>query len=147
MSEIECTKGLTYLGTAYGKEYNQMEVELHYDFLKEYTYQTFVKAVKNLIRSSEFLPRVNKIVEECERCKEQVKHEVIEFMKEKGYFKYANCGEKHELELWQQNRNYDKTINFVERNIVPSWLQEDINYYYKLMKQEKLEYKEQLLIG
>ena len=54
MTEIECTKGLTYLGTAYGKEYSKIECEQHYDFLRDYSYKTFVAAIKNIIRKSNF---------------------------------------------------------------------------------------------
>lgn len=133
MTEQELVKGLTYLGAAYGKEYNKIECEQHYDFLREYTYETFVNAVKNIIKKSKFLPKISELVEECENCKEQVKFEVIEFMKSKGYFKTP--------------REYDKTIDWYSKGITPSWLREDMKKYYKMMQQEKLSYNEQLRIG
>ena len=133
MTEQDLVKGLTYLGSAYGKEYNKMECEQHYDFLKEYSYETFVAAVKNIIKKSKFLPKISELVEECEECKEQVKFEVIEFMKEKGYFKDI--------------REYEKTIMWYSKGIIPSWLKEDLNKYYKMMQQDKLQYQEQRLIG
>lgn len=144
MTEQELTKGLVYLGSAYGKEYNKVECEQHYDFLNEYSYETFVKAIKNIIKKSKFLPKISDIIEECENCKEQVKHDVIEFMLREGYFKKGDYGELSDA---QALKNYEKAISFIEKDIVPKWLQEDINHYYKLMKQEKLEYQEQKLLG
>ena len=133
MTKEELTKGLTYLGVAYGKEYSPIECEQHYDFLREYNYQTFVTAVKSIIRKSKFLPKITELLEECEKCKEQTKYEVLDFMRSKGYFKAPI--------------EYDKATLFMERGNVPEWLQKDINEYYKMMRQDKLEYKETLLIG
>lgn len=133
MTQEELTKGLAYLGMAYGKEYSSIECEQHYDFLREYSYETFVAAVKSIIRTSKFLPKITELLEECENYKERTKFEVLDFMKEKGYFKSII--------------EYEKASSFMERGIVPEWLQRDINEYYKMMKQDKLEYKETLLIG
>lgn len=133
MSKEELLKGLTYLGTAYGKEYSQIECEQHYDFLKEYSYKTFVNAIKDIIKTSKFLPKITELLEECENFKERTKYEVIEFMKKQGYFK--------------DTREYEKAILFMERRIVPEWLQKDINKYYKLMNQQTLDHEEILMIG
>lgn len=133
MTKEELVKGLTYLGTAYGKEYTTIELEQHYDFLREYSYETFVAAIKSIIRKSKFLPKITELLEECEKFKEQIKFNVIEFMNSKGYFKHI--------------REYEKATDFMTRGIVPEWLQEDINKYYKMMKQETLDHKGTLLIG
>ena len=133
MTEIECTNGLTYLGTAYGKEYSKIECEQHYDFLRDYSYKTFVAAIKNIIKKSKFLPKITELLEECENCKEQTKFEVLEYMKSQGYFKAGS--------------EYDKAISFLERNIIPEWFKEDLNKYYKMMLSNRLEHKETLLIG
>ena len=133
MTEIECTKGLSYLGMAYGKEFTPQECQVHYDFLKEYSYETFVAAIKSIIKKSKFLPKITEILEECNNCKEQVKIEVLEFMNKIGYFK--------------DYTEYTKTNYFVTRGIVPEWLQNDINKYYKIMQQEKISVSETLKIG
>ena len=133
MTEIECTKGLTYLGTAYGKEYSKIECEQHYDFLRDYSYKTFVAAIKNIIRKSKFLPKITELLEECENCKEKTKFEVLEYMKNQGYFKSGS--------------EYDKAISFLERNIIPEWFKEDLEKHYKMMLSNRLEHNETLLIG
>ena len=133
MTQIEVTKGLAYLGLAYNYKFTQEECELYYDFLQEFNYQTFVSAIKNLIRRSKFIPKVNELLEECNNCKEVTKIKVIEFMNSKGYFKTP--------------REYDKTVMWLEKGIVPDWLQSDINKYYKLMTQPALGQQETLLIS
>ena len=133
MKNFELVQGMQMLGMAYGKEFTQQECELYYEFLREYNVETFKKAIKNIIRTSKFLPKINELIDECERCKEQVKYDVLEFMNDKGYFKAPI--------------EYEKASLFMERGNVPEWLQADINKYYKMMKQETLDYKETLLIG
>lgn len=133
MTEQELVKGLTYLGTAYGKEYSKMECEQHYDFLKEYNYETFVSAIKNIIKTSKFLPKITELIEACESSKAMIRFDVLEYMDAMGYFK--------------DPREFEKATHFMERDIVPKWLQEDINKYYKMMINNRLEHQEQKLIG
>ena len=144
MTPEQFKDSMAYLGIAYGKEFTQQELTIYYDFLKEFTDETLVKAIKNIIKKSKFLPKITEILEECENCKEHIKHEVIEFMLNMGYFKKGINGE---LDSTQALRNYEKTCSFIERGIVPEWLQDDMNYYYKLMKQERLDHQERLMIG
>lgn len=133
MSEKEFADSMAYLGMAYGKEYTKQELIVHYDFLKEFSDETLIKAIKNIIKKSKFLPKINELVEECEKCKEQLRFEVLDYMNQQGYFKHP--------------REYEKASLFMERGIVPEWLQNDINKYYKMMVNNRLEHKEQLLIG
>ena len=133
MKQEELVKGLKVLGIAYSKDFTQDECSTYYEFLQEYSYETFKTAVKNIIKKSKFLPKISELVEECENCKEQLKFEVIEFMNAKGYFKSPI--------------EYEKTIMWYSKGIIPSWLKEDLNKYYKMMQQDKLSYSEQLMIG
>ena len=133
MKNFELVQGMQMLGMAYGKEFTQQECELYYEFLQEYNIETFKKAIKNIIRTSKFLPKINELIEECDRCREQVKYDVLEFMNDRGYFKAPI--------------EYEKASLFMERGNVPEWLQKDINEYYKMMKQATLDHKETVLIG
>lgn len=133
MKQEELVKGLTYLGMAYGKEYSKMECEQHYDFLKSYNYETFIAAIKNIIKTSKFLPKITDLITACDNAKTIVRCDVLEYMNKLGYFKTPN--------------EYSKTILFMERGIVPGWLQDDINKYYKQMVNNRLDHKETLMIG
>lgn len=142
----ELVKGLNFLGLAYGKEYNQMEAQQIYEFVKEYEYEVFIRATKDIIRTSKFLPKIADLIEACEKQKEEKRVEVIDYMKKCGYF-YLSYRPEHKLDEAQATRNYLKTKTFIERGIIPDWLQEDINYYYKLMKQEKLSMSENKMLN
>ena len=141
MKMEEFIKAVAYLGMAYGKEYSQAETQQMYEFLKEYSYQTIIDAVKNIIKTSKFVPKISELIEECENCKSASRNEVLKYMREAGYFKLGIIRENGEQIILTDEhaaRNYEKATRFLERGIIPDWLQEDINYYYKLMKQEKL---------
>lgn len=133
MKDYELVQGMQMLGMAYGKEFTQQECELHYEFLREYSSETFKTAIKSIIRTSKYIPKINELIEACDKAKEQVRFDILEFMRTKGYFKVPI--------------EYEKASLFMERGNVPEWLQKDINEYYKMMKQETLEHKETLMIG
>lgn len=137
MSKEELLKGLTYLGTAYGKEYNKIECEQHYDFLKDYSYETFILAIKSIIRTSKFLPKITELLEECESNKEHARFEILEYMKAMGYFKESGYAISE----------YEKAIKWLETGVIPKWFKDDMTRYYKMMKQERLSQQEQILIG
>lgn len=142
----ELVKGLNFLGLAYGKEYNQMEAQQVYEFLKEYDYDTFIKATKEIIRTSKFIPKIADLIEACENQKEVKKREVLDYMRESGYFNLSYRPE-HKLDEAQATRNYMKAVTFLERGIIPDWFREDLNYYYNKMHQEQLENKTNKLLS
>lgn len=133
MKQEELVKGLKVLGIAYSKEFTQEECATYYEFLQDYSYETFKTAIKNIIKKSKFLPKISEIIEECESSKETSWFEIIDFMQKQGYFAVAS--------------EYDKATMWLERNVIPAWFKEDMKTYYSMMKQEKLGYSEPLRIG
>lgn len=123
ITQLECTKGLKYLGIFYNKEYTQEECQVYYDFLQKYNYDVFRSAVTKIIETSKYLPKVADIIEACEKQKHNNQFEIIEYMKEKGYFKSP-------LE-------YDKTIHFLNEGIIPEWFKEHMKKYYDMLLKEK----------
>lgn len=118
MTIEECVKGLKYLSIAYGTQgYTKEESKIYYDFLKKYDYEIYKMSIKNIIKQESFVPKINKIIEECEKNEDKIEYMVIEKMKEKGYFKNDN--------------EYEKTINFVKNGTIPEWLKKDIKKYYE----------------
>ena len=140
----ELVKGLNFLGLAYGKEYSQIETQQVYEFVKQYDYETFIKAVKELIRTSKFLPRIADLIEACEKYKGSANKEAIDYMRSVGYFKYSPHGEVTDEHA---SRNYSKALRFIELGIIPDWLQEDIDYYVNQMKQLRLQDKQNKLLS
>lgn len=132
MTKEQFKDSMAYLGLAYDKKYTANELELHYDFLKEYSDETFMKAIKTIIRESRFLPKVNELVEMCDKYKERSRFEILDYMNERGYFKTPN--------------ELDKAIRFLETGVVPEWFKNDMNEYYKMMRQGALEYQNTKLL-
>ena len=124
MEKIEFVKGMSYLGIATGKEYTQEECNVFYDFLKDYNYKVFIEAIKSRIKKSSFPPKINELIDECNLCDREFKFKIIDFMKESNYFRTTN--------------EYDKAMMFVKRGIVPEWLKEDINKYFKMMNLKQI---------
>lgn len=129
----ECVKGLKYLGLAYSKEFDEEECKVYYDFLKKYEYESFKMAVKSIIKNSKFLPKISELVEECEKYKQYYTFKILEFMKSLNYFKSVN--------------ESDKATKYLETGVIPSWFKEDMNKYYKMMKQEIISQDEKIMIG
>ena len=115
MGKEQFVKCMTYLGIAYNKEYSKFEVEQHYEFLKEYSYDELKKAIKGIIKKSKFLPKINELIEECEIVKEEFKFNILEIMKNDGYFKNI--------------KEYEKATNFLKSGIIPKWFANDMNNY------------------
>jgi hypothetical protein len=126
MKKTEFVKAMSFLGVAFGKEYTTEECDVYYSFLKDYDYQVFVSAIKNQIKKSSYLPKINELIDECNNCKEEIDFKVIDFMKVSGYFKAPI--------------EYEKTLRFVKSGIVPEWLKKDINNYRDTMNNKKIEF-------
>lgn len=142
----ELVKGLNFLGLAYGKEYSQMEAQQVYEFVKEYEYEVFIRATKEIIKTSKFLPKIADLIEACEKQKEVKRVELIDYMKECGYF-YLSYRPEHKLDEAQATRNYLKVKTFLERGIIPDWLKEDLKYYNEKMHHSQLENKTNKLLS
>lgn len=146
----EFNECMIYLGVAYNKEFTQNEIKVYYDFLKNYNIDTLKIAIKSIISKSKYAPKISELIEECDNCKSSLRNEVLKYMRETGYFKLGIIRENGEQIILTDEhamRNYEKASRFLERGIIPDWLQEDINYYYKLMKQEKLSGSSQQLLN
>ena len=129
----EFIKNMTYLGLAYDKQYTQEEIKLYYDFLKDFNDDIIVKAIKEIIKTSKYIPKVTELVEKCESIIEEIRFEVLEYMNNVRYFK--------------DTREYQKASLFLERNVIPYWLQKDIDIYYKQMLNNRLSNSSRMLLG
>lgn len=123
MTKQQLVSGLTYLGTAFNKTYTQTECELHYDFLGGYNFDTFVKAIKAIIRKSKFAPKISEIIDECEEAK--FADRLISLEKARQF---------HLLD----NYNYKKIYDLVAAGYIPPFCQEEIEKGYKLLEQTAL---------
>lgn len=108
--------------------------------LSQYNEETLTSAIKEIIRTSKYMPSLNEIIEQCEKSRVHQTNKIVELMWQDGYFKKGAYGE---LDDSQAYRNYNKTLKFIEEGIIPEWLREDMKKYYNQM----LTNKEVKLIG
>lgn len=129
----EFIKNMTYLGLAYDKQYTQEEIKLYHDFLKDFNDDVIVEAIKEIIKTSKFIPKVTELVEMCQKVKEEIRFEILDYMNKVGYFKDIS--------------EYQKASLFLKKGIIPYWLRKDIDIYYKKMLNERLSNSSRMLIG
>lgn len=123
MNREDFVKGMAILGKAYGTSYTKEDCELWYEFLGEYSLEVFRGTIKNIIRTSKFAPKISDMIENCEKEKLNQKIDVVEYMSSRGYFGQAS--EK------------EKAIMFINKEIIPQWLKDDLDKYEKEMKGNK----------
>ena len=115
MTKPEFIKAMTYLGTMYGKSYDENDISLQYEFYKDLEYQLFIRAIKNHIKTSSFEPKVKDLLDSYEVVKREKGNVILLRMKERGYFKDV--------------REYDKATVWLERGIIPEWFRKDMMEY------------------
>ncbi len=67
MNKQEFTKAMTFLGTAYGKEIDSSQVAVWYEMFSENNLEEFKTAIKNLIKTKQFMPSIADIKQEIAR--------------------------------------------------------------------------------
>lgn len=129
MQTNEFVKIMLYLGTAYNRTIEQGTIQIWYEYFKETEPNVLMQAVKNTAVESEYFPTLAKLIAECKKIEENFKYVILEKMLKDGYFKWCAVGEQSELE---EMSDYNKAVMFASREIIPSWLEEDmIKYGYK----------------
>ena len=135
------------LKTAYPYYFRDLKEEetlgmyaMYEEELSQYNEETLTSAIKEIIRTSKYMPSLNEIIEQCEKSRVHQTNKIVEKMWEDGYFKKGTYGELDESQAY---RNYNKTLKFIEEGIIPEWLREDMKKYYSQM----LTNKEVKLIG
>ena len=135
------------LKTAYPYYFRDLKEEetlgmyaMYEEELSQYNEETLMSAIKEIIRTSKYMPSLNEIIEQCEKSRTHKANEIVEKMWKDGYFKKGAYGELDETQAY---RNYNKTLKFIEEGIIPEWLREDMKKYYSQI----LTNKEIKLIG
>lgn len=116
MTPIEFTQQMKILATSYGKDFDEDTITVWYQYFKNIEKETFKKSLNKIITTNKFMPSIAEILEKCKKEKNDIKLFVLEKMKENGYFKSEN--------------EYDKALTFLEKEIIPNWLLEDMKKYY-----------------
>lgn len=111
----------------YMKDMTDEEIFSWYERFQNVHADVFYKTVNNI--KNKFMPNAIELEELCEETKIKNSFEIIDRMWASGYFKNGIFGE---LSKEQQSRNYEKSIMWLNKGIVPKWLLKDMmKYGYK----------------
>lgn len=117
MSEIEFIKCMKILSASYMKDLDEDTIQIWYIQFKNIKYQVLYNSIQKLIKTNKYFPSISQLLDQCSNEKENIKFDILEKMKQDGYFKTLE--------------EYDKANNFLQENIIPSWFREDMKKYYQ----------------
>ena len=99
-------------------------------------------SIKDLAKESKYLPSLQELLEKCKSTFNYRNQQILETMYNEGYFRkglYEDLTPDHAL------RNYEKSIMWLNKNILPDWLLEDM-IKYGLKKSDILKSNQRLLL-
>lgn len=112
---------------------------VYMDMLQDYDYKIMIEAAKDFARTSPYPPSIANLVTNYEILKTQILIDIVNEMNRLGYFKKPTKEEKLFYGPGVQIvTEYEKSLSFVERGIIPDFLKRDIWKFYKTTKGEDL---------
>lgn len=111
----EFVKAMSILGTAYNKEFTQIQIITWYEYFKLISLECFKKAIKQIIPKNKFMPSIAELLEECRNVSKTNIELILESMQQDNYFK--------------DSRELEKVYTWLDQGIIPSWLKEDMKAY------------------
>ena len=140
MTQLDFISGMKRLSSYYFKELTNDQLVIWYEMFKDVSIDDFNQAIKEISRESQYMPNANILLEKCSQINIRNISQIVQFMYEDGYFHRGveRLSDEH------ANRNFDKTMMWIEKGIIPSFLEDDINSYLVKYKQIKLDNKERL---
>ena len=97
-----------------------------YQEFKDISLELLIASIKQISRESDYYPTVKKLRDKCDDLIKLNKLNIITKMKDEGYFKRDSYGD---LSDEQANRNYDKTLMWLEKRISPKWFEYHVKEY------------------
>lgn len=111
----EFIKAMSILGTAYNKEFTQVQIITWYEYFKLTRLDCFKKAIRQIIPRNKFMPSIAELLDECKSTSKTSIELILEKMQRDGYFKCS--------------KELEKVYMWLEKGIMPYWLKEDMKAY------------------
>lgn len=147
MEESELSKLILKFKIAYPQFFRDMTKEdilgliaMYKEQLNGYSYNLVSKAVDKIISKNKYMPSMAEIIDECNSVNVNYLLNIVKVMYDDEYFHRG----VERLSDEQANRNYDKTINWLEKGIIPSFLKADMEEYMK--NNEQIEAQERKML-
>lgn len=115
MTQIEFLKGMKMITTFYNKDFTQEQLSEWYLFFEDVNAEDLYRAIRKSAKESKFIPTINDLFENIKASENEDCMKIVKLMEQDGYFHDA--------------REIEKTLKFIEENIIPSWLKADMDKY------------------
>ena len=125
MDNLDFTEGMKILSSCYHKDISNDDLIIWYEMLKDVEQEVYRKAIIDLCKERSYMPTIHDILDKTKTTKNNYYLSILEQMKKDGYFKLG----VEPLSSEQEERNYDKSIRWIERGIIPGFLLEDMQKY------------------
>lgn len=93
--------------------------------LQDIESEVFKKAIIELCKERTYMPTIHDILDKTKVVKNDYYLSILEQMKKDGYFKLG----VEPLSPEQEDRNYSKSVRWIEREIIPGFLLEEMQKY------------------
>lgn len=124
MEKLEFATAMKHLSIAFNKNYTQEDLEVYYEYFKDYEFSILKNAVKEIIKKEKFVPVVSDLVKYCEKIKKIKNFEIIDYMIKNQKFK--------------DGTEISKAINFVEEGVIPNWFKKEMDKYLPQINKKEL---------
>lgn len=125
MDNLDFAEGMKILSSCYHKDISNDDLIIWYEMLQDIEPEVFKKAIIELCKERAYMPTIHDILDKTKTVKNNYYLSILEQMKKDGYFKLGVVP----LSPEQEERNYDKSIRWIERGVIPGFLLEDMQKY------------------
>ena len=125
MDNLDFAEGMKILSSCYHKDISNDDLIIWYEMLQDIEPEVFKKAIIELCKERAYMPTIHDILDKTKTVKNNYYLSILEQMKKDGYFKLGIVP----LSPEQEDRNYGKSIRWIERGIIPGFLLEDMQKY------------------
>ena len=125
MDKLDFVEGIKILPFCYQKVISNDDISICYEMLQDIEPEVFKKAIIELCKERAYMPTIHDILDKNKTVKNNYYLSILEQMKKDGYFKLGIVP----LSPEQEDRNYGKSIRWIEREIIPGFLLEDMQKY------------------
>ena len=125
MDKLDFVEGIKILSSCYQKVISNDDISIWYEMLQDIEPEVFKKTIIELCKERAYMPTIHDILDKTKTVKNNYYLSILEQMKKNGYFRL----EEEPLPPEQEDRNYGKSIRWIERGIIPGFLLEDMQKY------------------
>mgnify|MGYP004694254319 CR=1 FL=1 len=125
MDNLDFAEGMKILSSCYHKDISNDDLIIWYEMLQGIEPEVFKKAIIELCKERAYMPTIHDILDKTKAVKNNNYLSILEQMKNDGYFKLG----VEPLLPEQEDRNYGKSIRWIEREIISEFLLEDMQKY------------------